>query len=78
MTDDFVVEQLSVSTAEDEQNYFSDTPPTAHQPSPNSILPAGLYRVVDGSLYRLVGGGGPGTALPPGPASSRSPESAQH
>ena len=70
MMDDFVVEQLAVSTAEDEQNYFSDTPPIMHEPSPNSILPAGIYRVVDGSLHRLVGGGSPGTPSQAGPASS--------
>ena len=70
MTDDFVVEQLSLSTAEDQQNYFSGMPPTMHEPSPNSILPAGIYRVVDGSLHRLVGGGSPGTASEAGPASS--------
>ena len=56
MTKDFVVEQLSLSTGEDEQNYFSDSLPAPHQPLPESLLPSGNYRVVNGSLFRVVAG----------------------
>jgi hypothetical protein len=53
---EFIAEQLSVSTAEEERNYFSAQPPLLERPDTNAILPAGLYRVIDGRLYRVVEG----------------------
>jgi hypothetical protein len=49
-------QQLAVSTAEDEHNYFTGQPEVPVRPNPNGILPAGTYRVIDGALYRVVGG----------------------
>jgi hypothetical protein len=53
---EFTFEQLSVSTAEDENNYFTGQQEVALQPNPNSILPPGTYRVIEGSLYRVMRG----------------------
>ncbi|MGB7593046.1 MAG: hypothetical protein WCD04_20990 [Terriglobia bacterium] len=50
----FESEQLSVSTAQEESNYFTGQPPAVLEPNPNAILPPGLYRVIDGRLYRVV------------------------
>jgi hypothetical protein len=52
----FVAEQLSVSTAEEENNYFTGQQPPVMQLDPNVILPAGTYRVLAGRLYRVVDG----------------------
>jgi hypothetical protein len=56
MNDDFISEQLSVSTAQEEQNYFTGQPPTPFQSNPNDVLPPGTYRVIGGQLYRVVEG----------------------
>ena len=50
----FIIEQLSLTTAEDEHNYFTGQPEGSVQPTPNEILPPGNYRVIDGRLYRIV------------------------
>lgn len=55
----FVIEQLSLSTAEEESNYFTGQPVAIPQPDPNEILPPGLYRVIDGRLYRVIEGFAP-------------------
>lgn len=49
--------QFSLSTAEDERNYFSGSTP-APQPevAPEDVLPPGTYRVIDGQLYRVAAG----------------------
>ena len=47
-------EQISVSTAEEENNYFTGQPEAPVRPCPNAILPPGTYRVIDGELYRIV------------------------
>jgi hypothetical protein len=60
---EFIAEQLSVSTAEEERNYFSAEPPLLKWPDTNAILPAGLYRVIDGRLYRVVEGIPPAVRL---------------
>jgi hypothetical protein len=49
-----IVQQLSLSTAEDELNYFSGQPEAPHMPSPEAVLPPGNYRVMEGQLYRIV------------------------
>jgi hypothetical protein len=54
-----VIEQLSVSTAEDENNYFTGQQNVIEQPEPSKVLPAGLYRVIEGQLYRVIGGVAP-------------------
>lgn len=56
---EFIVEQLSLSTAYDEANYFTGQPEVPWRPDPNEILRPGTYRVIDGQLYRVVGGMAP-------------------
>lgn len=49
--------QFSLSTAEDEKNYFSgSTPPPHPELSPENALPPGTYRVIDGQLFRVAAG----------------------
>ncbi len=60
---EFITEQLSVSTAEEERNYFSEESAPLAQPDTNAILPPGLYRVIDGRLYRVVEGISPTVRL---------------
>ena len=46
--------QISVSTAEESENYFtghSQYPPEAE---PSSLLPGGTYRIVDDQLFQIV------------------------
>ncbi len=50
----FTMEQLSVSTAEEESYYFTGQPAVAVRPRPSAILPPGAYRVIEGGLYRIV------------------------
>ncbi len=50
-----IIEQMSLTTAEDENNYFTGQPQASIQPTPSEILPSGSYRVIDGNLYRVVG-----------------------
>ncbi len=55
--DPFVAFQFELSTAESEKQYFSETTPTyptEREPQPETTLPAGVYRVIDGQLYLLV------------------------
>lgn len=53
----FVAEQLSLSTAEEEANYFTGNEQEAQiLPDPNAVLPPGTYRVIEGHLYRIVRG----------------------
>ena len=47
--------QFSESTAEDAQNYFCGVSQSDGVPQP-SLLPDGVYRVVDGVLCRIVQG----------------------
>ena len=53
---EFVAEQFFLTTLDEERNHFVVIypygSPTA-MPGGNSILPAGLYRVVDGTLLRI-------------------------
>jgi len=57
---------LSLSTAQLESAYFSgyDQVNTALEREPDD-LPEGVYRVVDGELYRLVAGAPPELAPEP-------------
>ncbi len=50
----FVIEQLLVSTAEDEQNYFSGYVQYSIAPVVENPMPSGVYRVVDGTLYHVL------------------------
>lgn len=54
--------QLAVSTAEEEKNYFFGQPVPSHESDPEAALPAGIYRVIDGQLYRVLPGAAP---IPP-------------
>ena len=56
---EFTSEQFSVSTAEDEKNYFTGEQQGPERPNPNAILPPGTYRVIAGGLYRVLGGVSP-------------------
>lgn len=56
---EFTFKQFSVSTAEDQHNYFTGQPEVPVQPNPNAILPPGTYRVIEGTLYRVMGGVAP-------------------
>ena len=54
----FITFQFSQSTAQDEQDYFTGS--TRVKPEVRqSALPAGTYRVVDGTLCRVVDGAPP-------------------
>ena len=66
---EFTSEQIAVSTAEDERNYFTGQVEGGVHPTPSTILPAGTYRVIEGHLYRVRGG------IPPSFAATSSPES---
>jgi hypothetical protein len=50
--------QLSVSTAEEEMNYspHRESPATLMSISVGPVLPSGIYRVIDGSLCRVLPG----------------------
>lgn len=48
------VEQMSVSTAQDELNYFSGNVQPEAPVSAGSAMPPGTYRVVDGTLYLVL------------------------
>ncbi len=54
--------QLAVSTAEEEENYFFGQPIPTHESDPEAALPGGVYRVIDGQLYRVLPGAAP---IPP-------------
>lgn len=51
-----VMEQFFTTTAEDEKNYFTGQSEPMIRPRPNAILQSGTYRVVNGSLYRVIYG----------------------
>lgn len=55
----FVEMQLSLSTAEEAQDLFSEEVKQISMDESTHGLPAGTYRVVDGVLYRLVPGSPP-------------------
>ena len=61
------IEQISVSTAEEEQNYFSGSEQAEAPKQVGSFMPTGTYRVVDGSLYLVL----PHFPRPPATASGR-------
>ena len=59
MNDDmskFVDYHFSFSTAEDELNVFMGAQKTDLPPQTLAPLPAGIYRVIDGELVRIVPG----------------------
>jgi hypothetical protein len=53
---ELIVLQISLSTADDEANYFTGDPAPSAVPKPSRFLPAGTYRVMDGQLYRVLPG----------------------
>ncbi len=63
------MEQISVSTAEEEQNYFSGDAQIEKPKLGGSFMPTGTYRIVDGSLYLV---------LPSSQASARPRTAGQH
>ena len=56
---EFVMENFSVTTAEDERNYFTNQPEPNIHPSPNVVVRPGVYRIIDGELYRINPGSPP-------------------
>ena len=52
--------QMSLSTAEDEVNYFTGQPVSLHVPEPSTAFLPGTYRVVDGQLCLILPGVPPG------------------
>jgi hypothetical protein len=53
---EFIFEEFSTTTADDERSYFTGEPSICFYPNPNAILSPGIYRVIDGELYRIVKG----------------------
>lgn len=51
--------QFSLSTAEEESNYFTGSPETRYEPAPQSCMPEGVYRVIDGRMFRVAPGPSP-------------------
>jgi len=49
----FVFEDFSVTTAEDEQNYFTGQQELPIHTNPSVMVPPGTYRIIDGELYRI-------------------------
>ena len=52
----YTIEQLSVSTADEELNYFFSPVQERTPMESGSAMPTGTYRVVEGSLYLLLPG----------------------
>lgn len=50
----FTEEQMSLSTADDELNYFSCPVQVVDSRPAGSAMPDGMYRVVDGVLYFVL------------------------
>ena len=53
---ELTVLQFSLSTADDEANYFTGSPVASVAPDLSHLLPAGTYRVIDGQLCRILPG----------------------
>ena len=53
---EFIFEDFSITTAEEERNYFTGQPEPPSQPNPNAIVPPGTYRIIDGELYLISRG----------------------
>lgn len=56
---EFVIEQLAMSTADDEVNYFTGQLSPNEQREVHPVLAPGVYRVIDGQLFRIVSGVAP-------------------
>jgi hypothetical protein len=56
---ELTVLQISLSTADDEANYFTGSPIPSVVPNLARSLPAGMYRVIDGQLCRILPGVSP-------------------
>lgn len=46
--------QISLSTAEDSAYYFNGPELSPHVPDLTTIIPAGVYRVVDDKLFQII------------------------
>lgn len=53
-TDSFTVLQLCLSTAEEDDNYFTGSWQIPQSGRLGVTLPPGNYRIMDGILYRIV------------------------
>lgn len=51
--------QFSLSTAEEASNYFTGSPETHYGAAPETCMPEGVYRVIDGRMYRVAAGPSP-------------------
>jgi hypothetical protein len=56
---ELTVLQISLSTADDEANYFTGIPIPSVVPDSARLLPAGTYRIIDGQLCRILPGVSP-------------------
>ena len=46
--------QISLSTAEESAYYFTGSEPPPHAPDVTTIMPPGVYRVVDDQLFQII------------------------
>jgi hypothetical protein len=46
--------QISVSTADESENYFTGHSENSPEAEPSALLPSGTYRIVDGQLFQIV------------------------
>ena len=46
--------QISLSTAEESAYYFTGSEAPPHAPDMTTMMPAGVYRVVDDQLFQIV------------------------
>lgn len=54
-----LVMHFTATTADDERSYFTGDREHEHErlPGDNAVLPAGLYRIINGRLYMILSGG---------------------
>ena len=56
---EWVIEQLAMSTADDEQNYFTGQLSSSEQSESHPVLAPGVYRVIEGQLFKIISGVAP-------------------
>lgn len=47
---------LSLSTAEEDRNYFNASTPAPPVQAMDGVIPPGVYRVIDGEIFRIDSG----------------------